>query len=358
MKRSANLADTVAAKIDELRAAAGALAMTCNADDEAISDKLETAADELEKTPESGLAEALAKAPDVRALLETAGAADDARVLLAEYRAGKEEPSMCMKQSTDDAKKVFARCLAEHQDELATIHGIPAADLVDLKNWKRTKKLKQETGIAREFSFRANSLLLASVRSDVSDSHFTSIFLGYWGGMDWRNPRQYYFPGGKEIQEAAERKKQEAWLAEQKQKAEATKAITAASPMEVLDKLRQNPIRVSLHAEGKRVSPDLTGRIIFFPPDGGENSASFDAESEENGDFGFMCGPEDEDHLADSDYCDQGLSELFADFGNKIDIGASENQHVVILILGVKASDLWSVIRERLIRSGAMPGKL
>lgn len=69
-------------------------------------------------------------------------------------------------------------------------------------------------------------------------------------------------------------------------------------------------------------------------------------------------GPEDEDHLADSDYCDQGLSELFADFGNKIDIGASENQHVVILIPGVKASDLWSVIRERLIRSGAMPGKL
>jgi len=59
MKRSANLAETAAAKIDELRAAAGALAMTCNTDDEVASDNLEAAADKLEATPESELAEAL-----------------------------------------------------------------------------------------------------------------------------------------------------------------------------------------------------------------------------------------------------------------------------------------------------------
>ena len=91
MKRSANLAETAAAKIDELRAAAGALAMTCNTDDEVTSANLEAAADKLEVTPESELAEALSKVPDVRALLEAAGATGDARALLAEVRARHKE---------------------------------------------------------------------------------------------------------------------------------------------------------------------------------------------------------------------------------------------------------------------------
>jgi hypothetical protein len=139
---------------------------------------------------------------------------------------------------------------------------------------------------------------------------------------------------------------------------------------EALSKLLHNPIKVHLHAEDERPLNRLTGRIIFYPPadvDSGVpftddvdafNKACEDAASQNDGEaFSFDCGPEDDDHLADSAYCDQGLGELFSDFGNKIKIGESENHHVVISIPGIKAFDLWSVIRDRLLRSGAIPGK-
>lgn len=276
-----------------------------------------------------------------------------------------------MTLSTAEAKVAFAKCLADHRDELASLHGVPAALIADLKSWKRTKKEKRETEVSRVFAFRDNSLLVAYVHSDAADERFTSIAIGYWSGCNWRNLRKYYFPGGEDIEKEARRKEDERWAAERRQEAEATVAITSAPPSEVLNKLLHNPIKVKLHAEGEHTSDRLSGRIIFYPPadaytgnpskdmDAFDKACEDAATREYSGgeSFGFECGPEDEGHLADSDYCDDGLKKLFADFGEKIDIGASENSHVVFAIPGIKASELWYIIQMRLVRSGAVKAK-
>jgi len=277
-----------------------------------------------------------------------------------------------MTLSTEEAKKVFAQCLAGHKDELVSLHRY--TDLAYIKNWKRTSKEKRDTGVTREFSFRPDCLLIAYVHSDDVDERFTSIGIGFWTGGNWRNHRTYYFPGGEEIEKEARRKEDERWEAERQKEKAATVAITSLPPSEVLNKLLHNPIKVRLHAEGERTSDRLTGRIIFYPPcdsytgSPSEDMDAFDKacekaleESKEygggNDSFCFECGPEDEDHLADSDYCDDGLKKLFADFGDVIDIGASENSHVVQAIPGIKASELWLIIQNRLVRSGAVKAK-
>ena len=271
-----------------------------------------------------------------------------------------------MKLSTDAAKKVFSQCLLEHKDELATAFGVCPRIISDIASWKRTSK-EESSYVIRKFSFRDNPLLIAYVKSDVSDSQFTSIEIGLWGGCQWYNLHTYYFSGGEDIEKQALQREKDRWEEQQRQKRLATEAITSSAPSDVLQKFRQNPVVVRLVPEGEKEPDSLIGRIIFYPAedcyDGvvfGKNSKEFDdaclnSGKECQGDiFAFDCGPEEEGHLSDREDCYTGLHDLFEDFGGRIDIGACENHHVVRLIEGIAPSDLWLVIRDRLVRCGAV----
>ena len=91
---------------------------------------------------------------------------------------------------------------------------------------------------------------------------------------------------------------------------------------------------------------EWTGKIIF-----GVNEIEDDEVS-------FYCGPEDKDGSLE-DTLDGGTTEplkiLFADMNP--DIGAAENLHIVPIIKGVTGKEIWKVVRERLLRSGAKESK-
>lgn len=90
-----------------------------------------------------------------------------------------------------------------------------------------------------------------------------------------------------------------------------------------------------------------SGRIIF---DVNEIEDDYDQIS-------FYCGPEDDGHLDDGE--DGGTYEklrvLFSDMNP--DVGAAENFHIVPIIKGVTGKEIWKVVRERLLRSGAKESK-
>jgi hypothetical protein len=69
----------------------------------------------------------------------------------------------------------------------------------------------------------------------------------------------------------------------------------------------------------------------------------------------FYCGPEDDGHLDDSGE-DGGATDklkvLFADMNSNI--GAAESYHIIPIIKGVTGKEIWKVVRERLLRSGAI----
>jgi len=115
-----------------------------------------------------------------------------------------------------------------------------------------------------------------------------------------------------------------------------------------LSELKENKIKVDLAVKPNK-SKELTGGVVYALSEGGLGGC--------DDEFGFDCGPETEGgYLDDSDdgKCYKKLEELFSDIpGNNIEIGAAENSHIVKLIPGISAKDLWDVIVDRLERSGA-----
>jgi len=147
---------------------------------------------------------------------------------------------------------------------------------------------------------------------------------------------------------------------------------------DLLERLRANPIKVNLIKGLKGPPPDgedeeererrledekdYSGRVIYCI----DEDDGFD---DEEGSFGFDCGPETKDGwLSDQDEprIYDKLKALFADFptedfdGEKfsvVEAGAAENHHRVRAIPGVNPRELWKIVEERLRRSGAVPMK-
>ena len=114
------------------------------------------------------------------------------------------------------------------------------------------------------------------------------------------------------------------------------------------DKIKANPVTVDLNSIkiGSKHKGEWTGRIIY------DLNEIYEEDDEAH--VSFYCGPETtEGYVEDSD--DGGsydtLKPLFEDMN--ADIGAAEMFHMVPIIKGVSGQDMWKVIEERLVRSGA-----
>jgi hypothetical protein len=112
--------------------------------------------------------------------------------------------------------------------------------------------------------------------------------------------------------------------------------------------LVSNPVAVDFKAIAKW--KHFSGRVIY----------ERNRDGEEKGEVHFFCGRETSDGWMDDTGdgpVDDLLRRLFSDFGDAIDIGAAESYHTAGPIPGVKAHDLWAIIKVRLERSGCVPMK-
>ena len=264
------------------------------------------------------------------------------------------------KLSTEKAKWFLKYMLDEHLDELAGLYGQPKEKL-SIESWVRKGKGKKNGRTLREFQHRDDVLLVAYTYSDGLDERFLSVGIGKWGGTAWINFRQFFTDGGEEASRAIdELLRINSNMAARKK----TVASAVTSAVGGGASLAQNPIKVQLKIMNR--TPDCTGKIGFWEAlCEGEIKAGdpkFDesclarSDGEYNPElFGFTCGPIDRDgSLSDQADCYDSLRELFADFGDKIDIGAAENEHLAMPVEGLTPSALWAVIKARLLRSGAV----
>ena len=139
------------------------------------------------------------------------------------------------------------------------------------------------------------------------------------------------------------------------------KPQSTGSKYPTLAELKANQITVPFGLKPKK---DLSGRVIYdLGDDGlecsnGLKAVDNSANNKGDGEFSFYCGPEQEDGCLDDRGGgfgnDKRLEKLFADFGDRMFIGAAENYHTVKLIPGISAKELWEVIVERLKHSGAV----
>lgn len=114
------------------------------------------------------------------------------------------------------------------------------------------------------------------------------------------------------------------------------------------DKIKSNQITVDLSSI--KIIPDRkgewTGRIVY------SLNEIDDDESEPN--VSFLCGPECKGGCiedTDDGGSEATLNSLLEDMN--ADIGAAEMFHVVPIIEGVSGQEMWKVIEQRLVRSGA-----
>ena len=131
-----------------------------------------------------------------------------------------------------------------------------------------------------------------------------------------------------------------------------------------LAQLRANNIKVDFAV---KPSKWFSGRVIF----GEQNELEVESGMRGKREFSFFCGPEGTDdkdengigNLADEDGgCYQKLETLFADMNDIVFIGESENMHAAVLedhdglepLPDITVKALWSLIKQRLICSGAV----
>jgi hypothetical protein len=126
-----------------------------------------------------------------------------------------------------------------------------------------------------------------------------------------------------------------------------------------LDELKNNPITINLlpivinlmEEYNSENDYSFSGRIVYAIDENGD----FDLWNKEH-ELQFYCGPETKEGAIDDsgeNIIDDKLSKLFADMN--INVQISESLHVVFFPKGIDARDIWGIVEERLIRSGAKP---
>ena len=141
-----------------------------------------------------------------------------------------------------------------------------------------------------------------------------------------------------------------------------TTPTVPAVPKHDWNKICANPVTVDLSKAifPKKTDPEYNGKYAchYQSRDGewtGRIAFYDDKEGSEPDSIQFSCGPENKDETLD-DCLDGGsgelLEKLFADMNPEI--GAAENLHIIPIVKGVSRKQMWKVIRERLLRSGAI----
>lgn len=107
--------------------------------------------------------------------------------------------------------------------------------------------------------------------------------------------------------------------------------------------------------QAKQHLKSFTGKIIFSEVEYESMDLAF-----------FFCGPEDDGHLSDGPNVDGFLKQIFKDFKNTIEIGSTDNQHVIDLAELAKIKDfptdrdvavkqIRELVSKRLKEAGAIP---
>jgi hypothetical protein len=132
-----------------------------------------------------------------------------------------------------------------------------------------------------------------------------------------------------------------------------------------LAELKSNPITINLlpiviNLMEEYDSEDdykFSGRIVYSLNYDCGDCEDFELWNKEH-ELQFYCGPETKEGAIDDSgkgIIDEKLYALFADMS--IDVQIAESLHSVYFPEGIDARDIWGIVEERLIRSGAKPMK-